>query len=92
MVGIKMKIGPKGQVVIPKQLRDELSLHTNDTVQFELEDNKIILTKSAKKDPIKLLLEVKRLATRKITKADLKKIDWHKLYEEQFEHRNKLKK
>jgi len=28
------KVGPKGQVVIPKEIRDELGIHRGDEVEF----------------------------------------------------------
>jgi AbrB family looped-hinge helix DNA binding protein len=38
------RIGAKGQVVIPKRLRDRVSLHPGDEVEFELDGDAIVLT------------------------------------------------
>jgi AbrB family looped-hinge helix DNA binding protein len=38
------KVGPKGQVVIPKELRDRLSLHPGDEVDFAVVDEGIVIT------------------------------------------------
>jgi AbrB family looped-hinge helix DNA binding protein len=38
------KVGSKGQVVIPKAIRDEVKLHPGDEVEFGLHDNQIIIT------------------------------------------------
>jgi AbrB family looped-hinge helix DNA binding protein len=32
------RVGAKGQVVIPKQMRDQTGLHPGSTVEFELAD------------------------------------------------------
>jgi len=39
-------MGAKGQVVIPKSLRDQVSLHPGDEVDFELKDGQIVLRAS----------------------------------------------
>lgn len=37
------RIGAKGQVVIPKALRDRANLHPGDEVDFELRDQEVVL-------------------------------------------------
>jgi AbrB family looped-hinge helix DNA binding protein len=38
------RVGAKGQVVIPKWIRDQAQLHPGDEVEFELEDRHIVIT------------------------------------------------
>jgi AbrB family looped-hinge helix DNA binding protein len=37
------RVGAKGQVVIPKSIRDQVQLHPGDEVDFELRDAQIIM-------------------------------------------------
>jgi len=37
------RIGAKGQVVIPKDVRDRAHLHPGDEVDFELRDGEVVL-------------------------------------------------
>jgi AbrB family looped-hinge helix DNA binding protein len=37
------RIGTKGQVVIPKSIRDQANLHPGDEVDFELRDHQVVL-------------------------------------------------
>ncbi len=90
MVGIKMSIGEKGQVVIPKPLREEFNLNPNDMVEFDQEGDKIVVKKVSSKDPIKIFLEIKKRMG-KFTEKDFKKIDFDKLYDQMMVERLKLR-
>jgi len=46
------RIGAKGQVVIPKALRDRMHLQPGDEVEFELRDKEIVLV--ARRTPVEL--------------------------------------
>lgn len=41
-----MKLGAKGQVVIPKAIRDEAGLYPGDAVDFEFRDGEVVLVRS----------------------------------------------
>jgi len=43
----EMKVGPKGQVVIPRAMRKALKIEPGSKVSFRLEDDKLILRKPA---------------------------------------------
>jgi AbrB family looped-hinge helix DNA binding protein len=47
MLEEEMKIGPKGQVVIPRAMRKALKMEPGSKVRFTLNDDKIILKKPA---------------------------------------------
>jgi len=38
------KVGPKGQVVIPKAIRDQAQLHPGDEVDVGLQEDRIVIT------------------------------------------------
>ena len=79
---IKREIGEKGQIVIPKDIRDNLGLNIGVNITFEVEDDKVIIKKE--KDPndfLKDFLNVPKVK-RKLSIKDLKKA-----YEEQYDER-----
>jgi AbrB family looped-hinge helix DNA binding protein len=46
------RVGAKGQVVIPKPLRDRVNLHPGDEVDFAFEDGRIVLTAAGPPTPL----------------------------------------
>ena len=76
---IKRAIGEKGQVVIPKDIREHLGLDIGVNIVFEVKGNEVILRKEENAEEfLKDFLNVPKLK-RKINVKELKKI-----YEEQY--------
>ncbi|MCL4333845.1 MAG: AbrB/MazE/SpoVT family DNA-binding domain-containing protein [Candidatus Thermoplasmatota archaeon] len=42
-----MKIGPKGQIVIPKDIRDKLGIKEFSEVLVDLRDNEVVIRRAA---------------------------------------------
>jgi len=75
-----MKVGPKGQVVIPRTMRKALNISPGTKVLFKLDDGKLILEK-----PNFDAVAVLRKLSKKINCN--KKINPHQ-YEEELNQRN----
>ena len=77
---IKREIGEKGQVVIPKDIREHLGLKIGEKVVFEVKDDKVTLKKEQDVDEfLKEFFTIARLK-QSISAKDIKKI-----LEEQYE-------
>lgn len=46
---LKRKVGERGQVVIPKDIREQEDIHPQNSVHFTVEDGKIVIEKGKKK-------------------------------------------
>lgn len=51
-MGLKAKVAERGQITIPKILRDRLGIHPGTILKFEEEAGKIIMIKTSIKDPL----------------------------------------
>lgn len=71
MLRIRSKVGPKGQTVIPKPVREELGLKAGDDVFIHTEGGRAVLEPATRRDALDVLLGLgpKRPAP--------KRIDWH---------------
>lgn len=76
---MKMKVGPKGQVVIPKEMRKEKNILPGDEVLLELSEEGILIEKP-KRD---IIADFERIAK---SGKSIDKIDPH-AYEEELEER-----
>lgn len=75
MVKLRLKVGPKGQVVIPKLLREKYKIRENDYVLVELrEDELAIKGAESLEDTLKWLRERRRLG-KEARLGDLAEVD-----------------
>jgi len=79
MVEVETKVGPKGQILIPKILREEYNILPGDEVIIKETDEGILIEKSSE-EPIKIMEEISQKYGKKI------KINYH-AYEEEIEER-----
>jgi AbrB family looped-hinge helix DNA binding protein len=57
---LKVKVGPKGQIVIPKHVRESLGIRSGDEVLIEIEGKKATTIEPLRRDPIEVLLEISK--------------------------------
>lgn len=71
---IKRELGEKGQVVIPKDIRDFLNIKLRGNVIFEIRDNEVLL--KSEEDPEKFLKEFFDISGKKknLNSREIKKI------------------
>ena len=83
MVEVKVKLGPKGQVVIPKLFRDEFKLEPGKEVVLKEEKEGVLIKRG--EDTVKAFKKLAEEAT-KLRKGKKLKFDVHAIHE-QYEKR-----
>ena len=82
MVGIQLnsKVGEKGQVVIPKPIREQFNIQPDTEIVFDVEEEKIVLKKKTSSLDVfeNFVNAVKK-------KKRLGHVDWDKEYYSQFD-------
>jgi AbrB family looped-hinge helix DNA binding protein len=48
---MKTRVSEKGQVTIPKKLRDQLGIRFGDELDFAVEQGRLVATKATEQDP-----------------------------------------
>jgi AbrB family looped-hinge helix DNA binding protein len=82
LVEEEMKVGPKGQVVIPRLFRSALKISPGSKVVVRLENDRVVVEK---KKVLDAALEFEKIAKRG---HSVRKIDPH-AYEEELEERHR---
>lgn len=78
---MKRKLGAKGQVVIPKEIRDQLSLVEGASLTFEVSDDAILVKPEPSPEKIvERFLSVKGRKRRKL-------VDWKSVLDEEYKVR-----
>jgi AbrB family looped-hinge helix DNA binding protein len=83
MVKLRLKAGPKGQIIIPKILREKYGIRENDYVFIELRDNELVITRAPTiVETLEWIsLRRKRLKARQASLGELSKVDLEKFDE-----------
>ena len=83
MVGIQIgaKVGEKGQIVIPKPIREQFNIRSDTEIVFDIEDEKIILKK--KRSGLDIFVDFVNAVKKK--KKFPNHTDWDNEYYSQFE-------
>ncbi|MBI2077308.1 MAG: AbrB/MazE/SpoVT family DNA-binding domain-containing protein [Euryarchaeota archaeon] len=72
MLKLHSRMGPRGQTVIPKPVRDELGLRPGDELDVHVSGGQIVIEPAKRREAVEFFL---RLGPKKRT---LKRIDWEK--------------
>ena len=93
MIKIKRKIGPKGQIVLPKDIREQFNLKTGTDVVFLVEDQQIIIeTPKEHREFIEEFCTLpENIKKRKVTSKQIKELI-EVQYEERFKNSFKGKR
>lgn len=54
-IGMKAVVSEKGQVTIPKQLRDRLGIRPGEVLEFEEDDGRLVAVKQQRRAPLDLV-------------------------------------
>lgn len=79
MIELRAKVGSRGQVVIPKPIRDMFHIHANENVTFSVDHNDILVRKENGKEVLE------RMLSRFPKKKAPVHVDWDEIYYSQFE-------
>ena len=72
---IKRSLGEKGQVVIPKDIREFLRLKMGSTIIFEIRNDAVVLKQEEKEDALDKFLTVSRKKGLQITLKEIKELE-----------------
>ncbi len=92
MVKLRLKVGPKGQIVIPKVLREKYGIRENDYVLVEVREGELAITRapSVEESLEWIRLRRSRLGARQATLGELSEVDLEDEFDEGLRGRRPL--
>jgi len=84
MVKLRLKVGPKGQIVIPKVLREKYGIKENDYILVEIKDKELVITRAPSIEETLewIKLRRRRLKARQANLGDLAEVDLEEFNED----------
>ncbi|RZN61422.1 MAG: AbrB/MazE/SpoVT family DNA-binding domain-containing protein [Thermoproteota archaeon] len=84
MMKLRLKVGPKGQIVIPKILREKYGIKGNDYVLVEVKDKELAITRAPSIEETLewIKLRRKRLKAKQANLGDLAEVDLEEFNED----------
>lgn len=81
---LRLKVGPKGQIVIPKILREKYGIKENDYVLVEVKDKELAITRAPSIEETLEWIKVrrKRLKAKQANLGDLAEVDLEEFNED----------
>ncbi len=61
---MKSIVSEKGQITIPKPLRERLGLHAGQVLEFQEQEGKLVATKASMYDPVDALFGILKTKTK----------------------------
>ncbi len=71
MVKLKVRVGPKGQIVIPKIIREKLGIEAGNSLLIDEKEGKIVIEKSDVDELIKWLRSSRKRIAKDVYKFSL---------------------
>ena len=81
---LRLKVGPKGQIVIPKVLREKYGIKENDYILVEIKDKELVITRAPSIEETLewIKLRRRRLKARQANLGDLAEVDLEEFNED----------
>jgi len=71
MVRVKVKVGAKGQIVIPKMLREMLGIETRKYVTIEMQEDRAVILRRSTKELVEWLEVNRKPVARDVSRYSL---------------------
>jgi AbrB family looped-hinge helix DNA binding protein len=89
VVKLRLKVGPKGQIIIPKTLREKYGIRENGYVLVEVRDDELVITKAPSIEETLEWIRLRRgrLKARQATLGELSEVDLEGEFDEDIRGR-----
>ena len=84
MIELRAKVGSRGQIVIPKAIREMFQIHAEEIMIFRVEKDEILIRKE---DGAEILKKLFSLFPDKLTEPE--DVDWKEMKDSMYEERMK---